>query len=42
VSWLVLELSTARIFVIATREDLAIMRETRRLVGLSISQRHGD
>jgi acetate kinase len=34
--------STARIFVIATREDLAIMRETRRLVGLSISRHHGD
>ena len=34
--------STARILVIATREDLAIMRETRRLVGLSISRHHGD
>src|SRR5436190_9904414 len=31
--------STARILVIATREDLTIMRETRRLVGSSISQR---
>jgi len=34
--------SSARILVIATREDLAIMRETRRLVGLSTSRRHGD
>ena len=34
--------STARILVIATREDLTIMRETRRLVGSSISRRHGD
>jgi acetate kinase len=34
--------SAVRIFVIATREDLAIMRETRRLVGLSISQHHRD
>ena len=32
--------STARILVIATREDLTIMRETRQLVGLSISRRH--
>ena len=32
--------STARILVIATREDLTIMRETRRLVGSSISRRH--
>ena len=32
--------STARILVIATREDLTIMRETRRLVGSSISWRH--
>ena len=32
--------STARVLVIATREDLTIMRETRRLVGLSISWRH--
>jgi acetate kinase len=35
------EVSTVRILVIATREDLAIMRETRRLVGLSISRHHG-
>jgi len=34
--------STARILVIATREDLAIMRETRRLVGLPISRHHGE
>jgi acetate kinase len=34
--------SAARILVIATREDLAIMRETRRLVGLSISRHHGE
>jgi len=34
--------STARILVIATREDLTIMRETRQLVGLSISRHHGD
>jgi acetate kinase len=34
--------STARILVIATREDLAIMRETRRFVGLYISRHHGD
>jgi acetate kinase len=34
--------STARVLVIATREDLAIMRETRRLVGLSISRHHGE
>jgi acetate kinase len=32
--------SKARILVIATREDLTIMRETRRLVGSSISRRH--
>ena len=32
--------STARILVIATREDLTIMRETRRLVGSSINGRH--
>src|SRR5262245_26396390 len=30
--------SAARILVIATREDLTIMRETRKLVGSSISQ----
>jgi acetate kinase len=34
--------SAARILVIATREDLTIMRETRRLVGSSISQPHGN
>jgi acetate kinase len=34
--------STARILVIATREDLTIMRETRRLVGSSMSQQSGD
>jgi acetate kinase len=34
--------STARILVIATREDLTIMRETRRLVGSSMSQLPGD
>ncbi len=34
--------SAARILVIATREDLTIMRETRRLVGLSISRHHGE
>ena len=34
--------STARILVIATREDLAIMRETQRLVGLAISRHHGE
>jgi acetate kinase len=34
--------STARILVIATREDLTIMRETRQLVGLSISQPRGN
>jgi len=34
--------SAARILVIATREDLAIMRETRRLVGLSINQHHAE
>jgi acetate kinase len=34
--------STARILVIATREDLTIMRETRRLVGSSMSQQPGD
>jgi acetate kinase len=33
--------STVRILVIATREDLAIMRETRRLVSSSISRPHG-
>ncbi len=32
--------STARLLVIATREDLTIMRETRRLVGSSISRHH--
>ena len=32
--------SKARVLVIATREDLTIMRETRRLVGSSISWRH--
>jgi acetate kinase len=30
--------SAARILVIATREDLTIVRETRRLLGSSISQ----
>ena len=34
--------SKARILVIATREDLTIMRETRRLVGSSISRHHGN
>jgi acetate kinase len=34
--------SAARILVIATREDLTIMRETRELVGASIGQRHGN
>jgi acetate kinase len=34
--------SAVRILVIATREDLAIMRETRRLVGLIISRPHGE
>jgi acetate kinase len=34
--------STARILVIATREDLTILRETRRLVGSSISRRGGN
>jgi len=34
--------SAARVLVIATREDLAIMRETRRLVGLSINRHHGE
>ena len=34
--------SKARILVIATREDLTIMRETRRLVGSSINGRHGN
>jgi acetate kinase len=34
--------STARILVIATREDLTIMRETRRLVGSSINLSHGN
>jgi len=33
--------SKARILVIATREDLTIMRETRRLVGSSINGRYG-
>ena len=33
--------SKARILVIATREDLTIMRETRRMVGSSISRRDG-
>jgi hypothetical protein len=32
--------STAGILVIATREDLTIMRETQRLVRLSISRHH--
>ena len=34
--------SVARILVIATREDLTIMRETRQLVGSSISQPRGN
>src|SRR5262245_55635240 len=34
--------STARILVIATREDLAIMRETRQLISLSISRQHAE
>jgi acetate kinase len=34
--------STARILVIATREDLTIMRETRQLVGLSVSRTRED
>jgi acetate kinase len=34
--------STARILVIATREDLTIMRETRQLVGSSIRRRRGN
>ena len=34
--------STARILVIATREDLTIMRETRRLVGSSVSRTRGN
>src|SRR5262249_41660571 len=34
--------SDARVMVIATREDLSIMRETRRLVGLAISRHHGE
>src|SRR6476619_6407588 len=34
--------SKARILVIATREDLTIMRETRRLIGSSINGRHGQ
>ena len=34
--------STARILVIATREDLTIMRETRQLIGSSISPHRGD
>jgi hypothetical protein len=33
--------STARILVIATREDLTIMRETRQLIGSSINGPHG-
>ena len=33
--------STARVLVIATREDLTIMRETRRLVGSSMTQHSG-
>ncbi len=34
--------STARILVIATREDLTIMREARRLVGSSIGRHRGN
>src|SRR5438067_1627565 len=34
--------STARILVIATREDLTIMRETRRLVGSSLGRQRGN
>ena len=34
--------SAARILVIATREDLTIMRETRRLIGSSVSPSHGN
>jgi acetate kinase len=34
--------SKARVLVIATREDLTVMRETRRLVGSSMSQQPGD
>jgi acetate kinase len=34
-------ISTARVLVIATREDLTIMRETRRLVGSSMTQHSG-
>jgi acetate kinase len=34
--------STARILVIATREDLTIMRETRQLVGSSVSRTRED
>ena len=34
--------SAARILVIATREDLTIMRETRQLVGSLIGQPHGN
>src|SRR5258708_13324665 len=34
--------SPARILVIATREDLTIMRETRRLVGSSMSRLRGN
>ena len=34
--------SAARILVMATREDLTIMRETRELVGSSIGQLHGN
>ena len=34
--------STVRILVIAAREDLTIMRETRQLVGLSTTRQRGD
>ena len=34
--------SVARILVIATREDLTLMRETRQLVGSSISEPRGN
>src|SRR5262249_14007768 len=34
--------STARRLLIANLEDLTIMRETRRLVGLAISRHHGE
>ncbi len=37
-----MQASPARILVIATREDLTIMRETRRLVGSSIRRRRGN